>query len=108
MRPIAPQCKSAVFRSKLEERYAQHLEGLLARGEILGFRYEAVQLRLGDGATYKPDFFVTYPDRMEFHEVKGFRREASIVRFKVAKELYWQFGFVMVTWRKDEETWFLQ
>lgn len=49
--------------------------------------YEAIRLRLADGAWYMPDFRVIMPDGTEeYHEVKGFWREAARVRIKVAAE----------------------
>lgn len=77
--------KPAKYASKLESEYATLLELLKKAGEILWYEYEAVKLRLGDGAYYTPDFLVMLPDKtLECHEVKGHWREAARVRIKVA------------------------
>lgn len=82
--------------NKLEAAYAQHLEGLRARGEIAEWRYESTKLRLADGAWYTPDFRVVLPNgEVEFHETKGFMREAARVRLRVAAELH-PFRFLLV------------
>ena len=59
----------------------------------------AVGKRSGVGAVYTPDFSVLVPDaeRVEYREVKGYRREASIVRLKAAALRYPDFRFVLVT-----------
>lgn len=87
MKPIIPKTK---FASLTEARYDLKLRVMKQNGEIIDYRYEPFNLRLADGAAYKPDFLVVYPDRFEFHEVKGYWREAARVRFKIAaKELPW-------------------
>ena len=100
----------------LEDAYAQVLEARRRRGEISSWAYEATRFILsaakiggrGRGSSYKPDFLVTLLDgRHEFHECKGFRRQAGIVRLKVAAALYPQFGWFFVTrakgsWKVEE------
>lgn len=82
--------------NKLEASYAQHLEARRARGEIAEWRYESTKLRLADGAWYTPDFRVVLPGgEVEFHETKGFMREAARVRLRVAAELH-PFRFLLV------------
>jgi hypothetical protein len=72
-----------------EAAYAAHLGMRQLAGEIVGWKYEAVKLRLADGAFYKPDFLVILPGgAIELHETKGHWREAARVRFKVARELF--------------------
>lgn len=81
----------------LESRYAQHLELRLRAGEIASWRYEAIRLKLGEGAWFCPDFQVQKPDgTLEFHETKGHMREAANVRLKVAAHLYPEFRFLLV------------
>ncbi len=81
------------YRSKLERDYARQLEDQLRNGDILWWGYEPMRLRLADGAYYKPDFAVmTWDGALELHETKGFWREASRVRIKVAAERFpWRF-----------------
>ena len=88
--------------NKWERAYAEQLNLLVKAREIHGWKFEALRLRLADGAWFKPDFLVHAPARLEFHEVKGFWREAARVRIKVAAELYPEFVFIAVT-RKEGE-----
>ena len=86
------------FRSKLEERYAGHLELRVRTGELSWFGYEAVRLKLGQGAWFTPDFaLLDSGGRFEFIEVKGYRREAAMVRLKVAASTFWWWRFKLVT-----------
>lgn len=88
--------------NKWEAAYAQHLGLFLLAREIRSWKFEAVRLRLADGAWFTPDFTVWNLNRIEFHEVKGFWREAARVRIKVAAELYPEFMFVAVTKKSGE------
>jgi len=95
------------YKSKGEEEYAQHLSILGAAGEIQGWRYEAIKLRLADGAWYTPDFIVLRENCIEIHEFKGFWREAARVRIKVAAETYPEFQFIAIQrqgngWKYEE------
>lgn len=88
------------YKSLLEGDYALHLEGQRRRGEILQWDYEPESLKLADGSRYTPDFRVVLPDRtIEFHETKGFMREAALVRLKVAARLH-PYVFKLVTRRQ--------
>ena len=83
--------------NKTEQAYADRLELLKGTGEVVWYRFEPIKLRLAEGAWYKPDFAVMLADGLiEFHEVKGFWREAARVRIKVAAEEHWMFRFVAV------------
>lgn len=85
--------------NKLEARFAEWLQSKMNDGWIRSWRFEAVKLRLAKGAWYTPDFIVIIGDCLvKFYEVKGFRREAGIVRLKVAAETYPEFRFVLVRW----------
>lgn len=82
--------------NKLELAYSQRLENLKATGHILWWRYEAIRLRLADGAFFGPDFFVMDKDgNLEVHETKGYMQEAANVRLKVAAEVF-PFKFLLV------------
>jgi hypothetical protein len=70
-----------------EAAYAAQLGLRQLAGEIVGWKYEAVKLRIGEGCTYTPDFIVWLPDRtVEIHEVKGREFEDGIIKFKAAAE----------------------
>jgi len=87
---------NARFRNAWERQYADHLEAKRVRGEILRWDYEPETLRLADRTTLCPDFRVVLPDGLiEFHEVKGFRREDAMIKIKVAAELH-PYKFVLV------------
>lgn len=80
----------AVFASEV-------LEPLKLGKRIADYKYESYRLRLANGAWYTPDFDCYEPlGAMVFYEVKGFIREASLVRIKVAAEMYPHHKFIMV------------
>lgn len=67
MRPII------VERDKMsgpERKHADALAMWKAAGEIIDYIYETIQFNLAKKTTYEPDFFVTFPDHFEVHEVK--------------------------------------
>ena len=70
----------------LESEYAMYLEWQRIRGEIDWWAFEHFKVRLAQGAYYTPDFAVVRKGLLEFHETKGFWREAARVRIKVAAE----------------------
>lgn len=84
--------------NKLEQRYAQHLEGQKLLGSVVTFWFDAVKLRLADLTFYSPDFMVLLTNGdLEFHEVKGgFWEDDARVKIKVAASLF-PFRFVAVT-----------
>jgi len=89
--------------NKLEERYARYLELRERREEIRGYVVEGLRFRLGDGATYKPDFNVWMADgSVEIHETKGEWREAARVRIRVAADRFPMFKFFGVQWKNKE------
>lgn len=83
--------------NKTELLYAAaELRPRLLAGEIKRYDFEVERLRLADNTFYTPDWRVVMADdTIEFHEVKGFLREAAFVRIKVAAELH-PYRFVMV------------
>ena len=91
-RPWAP------YRSKWEKAYANHLATRKAAGLISSWAYEPEKLVIGVGAVYTPDFRVIENDGSITHtEVKGYHREAAIVRIKAAALRYPDRKFVLVT-----------
>jgi hypothetical protein len=73
------------FDSKLEQLYWLHLQQRLRDGEIRRVDHHVEKLFLGEEAWYTPDFRVIATDgTVEFHETKGFMREAARVRLHVA------------------------
>jgi hypothetical protein len=88
--------------NKTEAAYERELDVLKKAGEVLDYRFEGVKLRLADNTFYTPDFFVTYPDRFEVHEVKGFWRDDARVKIKIAAEMYPFFKFRAVQLKKRQ------
>lgn len=83
--------------NKLEMRYSQFLDVLKFTGDIKDWRFEATKLRLANNCTLTPDFLVITKDgATEYHETKGFLREDSWIKLKVAAETYpwWPFKLV--------------
>jgi hypothetical protein len=80
---LPPQ--SPAFDSKLEQAYWLHLQRQVHAGEIRRADHHVEKLFLGEGSWYTPDFRVIATDgTVEFHETKGFMREAARVRLLVA------------------------
>lgn len=103
-RPKAPSVRPwHPYRSKWEHEYAKHLNILKARSVIWDWWYEAESLEIGVRAKYTPDFrVITLNQPVEYHEVKGYRREAAMVRLKAAALRYPQCRFVLVTRRNGQ------
>lgn len=90
--------------NKTEARYAQILEVKKRSGEILGWEYEPLKLRLADNTYYCPDFLVATRECIEIHEVKGgFIRDDAKVKYKVARDKFQWFRFRMLQFKKG--TW---
>lgn len=78
-----------VFDSKWEERYYKHLLAERSAGRIVEFWWKGFRLKVGDGAWYTPEAIVLGQDGvLQLHEVKGYKREAAMVRYKAARERY--------------------
>ena len=90
------------YRSELEARYHAHLLSEMKQGRIERVDYEPVRLRLAEGCWYTPDFRVIRDGKTEFHETKGYMREAARVRLRVAAELH-PYTFYLV--RADGAGW---
>lgn len=86
--------------NETEKRYAAVLEAMKDRKEILEYAFEGVKLKLADNTFYTPDFLVSFPDHMEFHEVKGHWQDDARVKIKIAARLFWQFDFIAVIFKK--------
>jgi len=79
-----------------------YLEAMKATGEILDWKFEGIKLRLADRTWYHIDFVVTFPDRIELHEVKGHWENDARVKWKVAADAFWMFKFVAVQWKRGQ------
>ena len=87
-----------------DHRYSFELEMLRQEGEIKRWLYESIKFRLADRTWYTPDFVVWMPDgRVRVVEVKGFLRDDAAVKYKVARETYPEFEWVMI--RRVKSSW---
>ena len=97
--------------NKHEAEYGLMLEAMKRRDEIAWYGYETIRLKLADRTTYTPDFCVVVEGRNGCHpagipkfiEIKGFRRDDAMVKFKVAREQFWWASFEM--WSKTKNGW---
>jgi hypothetical protein len=97
MKPAAARTPTRRTMNGTEAAYAAHLGMRQLAGEIVGWKFEAVKLRIGEGCTYTPDFIVWLPDRTsEIHEVKGREFEDGIIKWKCAAEQFPWMTFRMV------------
>jgi hypothetical protein len=93
------QRKSPGQLNKTEQAYSRVLEAMKSKGD-----YESERLRLADNTYYVPDFRVLMADgTIEFHEVKACKASSAFlceddarVKFKVAAEQHWMYGWRMV------------
>lgn len=89
--------------NKTEEKYAEQLNLLKAAGEVESWKFEAVKFKLAHNTTYLPDFQVVYPDRIEYHEIKGgYIFDKGKVKFKVAANMFPEFGWKMIQWKSKQ------
>ncbi len=87
----------APYRSKLEQSYANYLHVLMLAGDIAFYKFEPLRLILGKDCTLQPDFLVMGTDgTLEFHEVKGYRRDDAMVKLRVAAKTFHWWKFVLV------------
>lgn len=82
-----PDLDNRFFRSRWEANYARYLNWLKARGEILGWEYEADtfwfhEIKRGV-RSYLPDFKINNKDgSVIYHEVKGYNDAVSKTKLK--------------------------
>lgn len=100
----------------LEKRYAAHLELRKTVGEILMYRFEPIKFRLAPSTYYSPDFVLMMPNgAFECHETKGTIKDKvtgrtkphyeddSIVKIKMAAEIFTEFTFRMAWFEKGDD-----
>lgn len=92
--------------NKTEARRAMELEALKRSGQIAGWWYEKLTLKLADDTRFTPDFMVLHNDGMiELQETKGgFIREDAHVKIKIAAAMF-PFRFVMYKEMKRGAPW---
>jgi len=95
--------KSLQGMNRWEREYAAVLDALVAAGEAVSWRYEALKFRLADGVWYTPDFVVLMADgSLQVVEVKGFLRDDARVKFKVAAGQFPEYEWAMLRKVKGE------
>ncbi len=96
---IAPAKTGKRGMNKLEQSYATHLACRLFAGEIAGWGFEEIKLKIGAKICWLVvDFHVVGLDgKISFHETKGpYAREDSMIKLKAAALKYPHFRFVLV------------
>jgi hypothetical protein len=94
---MKPAKRQRIYRSKWEEEYSTQLKLRKAAGEILSWSYESIRLRVAESNWYTPDFLIVTEDEIQLHEVKGFQREAGMLRLRAAAFQHRAFRFFLVT-----------
>lgn len=86
--------------NQTEMRYQERLELLKTAGEIKGYWFEPMNLKLADNKCfYRVDFMVlTKEDEIHMHEVKGFWTDDALVKIKVAASMF-PFRFIAVQYK---------
>lgn len=83
--------------NKLERRYSWFLSDLVASGHAIRYYFGKVKLRLADRTWYTVDFQVWLPDgSIWMVETKGWCRDDAAVKFKVAREMYSEYHWMMI------------
>lgn len=78
------------YHSKKEAAYAQDLDWKLKSGVVLRWeRQVKMQINIAEIkiTSYICDFVVTYHDRVEYVDVKGYKKGAAYEMFKIKKNL---------------------
>lgn len=98
--------------NKTEARYAQHLDALIAAGEVKEWRFEGLKLRLAKRTWLTVDFLVRLADgSIELHEVKGRKgkryhaTEDGKLKVKVAGEMFAAFWALRIVWPAQGGGW---
>lgn len=94
-----------VYKSKLEVRFAMHLDALKHAGEVARWQYEPVNFRLpGKKNFYCPDFLIEHTtfSTPVLVDTKGFNKsdERSLVKIKTAAGINRWATFKQVRWIK--------
>ena len=97
--------KECNFRSKLEYRWAQHLEFCRLAGLIKDWSYETHTFRFEKAGVkqYTPDFVIRNLDgTFEYHETKGMVTKFDIDKLKAVWEEYPDSKITLIFWRRPK------
>ena len=90
-RSVKTTYNNQVFDSKLEAKHCQELDFKLNAGLIQGYerqvRFPLIVNNVLIG-TYIADFVITYPDRIEVVDTKGYKTREYIIKCKLMKACY--------------------
>lgn len=91
--------------NKTELAFGRRLEAEKRAGKIRSYKFNALKFRLADACFYTPDYVIWQLNGMvKLVEVKGgFIREDSLIKFKVAREMYSEFNWEM--WQSVKGRW---
>lgn len=90
------QAKPKQRRGVMNKEEADFARILSLRPEVARVVFEKVTFCIGIGAKYTPDLIAFMHDgAVVVYEVKGHRREAAIVRLKVAAGLFPEIPFIL-------------
>lgn len=96
--------------TKAEEAFAWYLKREEMEGNIAAWYFESITLQLAKGrghggrpVKYTPDFLIALRDgTFRIVEIKGpYIREDSVIKFKMAADLFPDFEWQMIQIRKD-------
>lgn len=78
-----------------EKAYSLRLEAMRQRGEVLGWLFHPIRVRLADATFYEVDFLVLHADmRIAIHEVKGgYTTDKGQLKIKLCAEVLPWFVF---------------
>jgi hypothetical protein len=83
--------------NKTETAYARELIARQLAGEIQAWKFEAIRFTLAERTTYTPDFIVWLATgEIQIVEVKGKWWDDARVKFKVARDTFPMFTFIVV------------
>lgn len=85
--------------NKTESAYAEHLEAQRLAGDILGWKFHPLRVRLADNTYYEVDFLVLQADLvLAIHETKGgFTTDKGQLKIKLCAEVLPWFRMLKVT-----------
>lgn len=94
-------------QNKTEAAYSTHLETRRLAGEIQWAAFEVITIKIAADCRYTPDFVVlNAQNEFEFHEVKGFMTDDSLVKIKVAARNFpARFFLIFARKKKDGGGW---
>lgn len=104
---IAREQQDGPRMNKTERRYRDEiLEPALRAALIRKYRFEALNLRMGENTFHRPDFYVVLANgAIQIHEVKGgFIRPDALTKWKIAAQEWSEYTWQMWQWKDRKWT----